>query len=147
MPLHPLPYCKPSINQLPRFSPQKTSPLLLPTLGAPRSVPFLASSAHGIDHNRDTSVVICGSDGTVIQMTTKHHAGTPAESTRLRRVMGSTLVTDSFGEERWMGVLENTRSLGDFKFKQFGVTPEPGVRGKLLKGNHHPSSWSRHTDS
>ena len=49
--------------------------------------------------------------------------------------MGSALVTDSFGEARWMGVLENTRSLGDFKFKPFGVTPEPEVREKLLKGS------------
>lgn len=75
-------------------------------------------------------------------MTTKHHAGTPVESTRLRRVMGSALVTDSFGEARWMGVLENTRSLGDFKYKPFGVTPEPEVREKLLKGNPYPSSCS-----
>jgi len=72
-------------------------------------------------------------------MTTKHHAGTPVESTRLRRVMGSGLVTDSFGEARWMGVLENTRSLGDFKYKPFGVTSEPEVREKLLKGDPHPS--------
>ena len=33
-----------------------------------------------------------------------------------------------------MGVLENTRSLGDFKYKPFGLTPEPEVRQKLLKG-------------
>ena len=38
-----------------------------------------------------------------------------------------------------MGVLENTRSLGDFKYKPFGLTPEPEVRQKLLKGNSHPS--------
>ena len=37
-----------------------------------------------------------------------------------------------------MGVLENTRSLGDFKFKPFGVTPEPEVREKLLKGSPRP---------
>ena len=73
-------------------------------------------------------------------MTTKHHAETPVESTRLRRVMGSALVTDSFGEGRWMGVLENTRSLGDFKYKPYGLTPEPEVREKLLKGNPHPPS-------
>ena len=82
-------------------------------------------------------MTICGADGTVTPMTTKHHAGTPVESTRLRRVMGSALVTDSFGEARWMGVLENTRSLGDFKYKPFGLTPEPEVRGKLLKGISH----------
>ncbi len=50
----------------------------------------------------------------------------------------------------WMGVLENTRgyfflprrnhiplivvSLGDLRFKKFGVTAEPEVRTKLLDG-------------
>ena len=44
-----------------------------------------------------------------------------------------------------MGVLENTRSLGDFKYKSFGITPEPEVRDKLLKGNpHRPSMFSSH---
>jgi protein phosphatase PTC6 len=67
-------------------------------------------------------------------MTTNHHADTPVESTRLRRMMGSSLITDSFGEARWMGALENTRGLGDLKFKPFGVTPEPEVRSKFLEG-------------
>lgn len=53
---------------------------------------------------------------------------------------------------RWMGALANTRwyvhfvyvpvklttgavySLGDLRFKKFGVTPEPEVRTKLLEG-------------
>ena len=39
-----------------------------------------------------------------------------------------------------MGVLENTRSLGDFKYKPFGITPEPEVRQKLLKGTFNPPS-------
>ena len=39
-----------------------------------------------------------------------------------------------------MGVLENTRSLGDFKYKPFGLTPEPEVRQKLLKGTLNPPS-------
>ena len=97
-------------------------------------------------HNRDTSVSICGIDGTVTPMTTKHHAETPIESTRLRRVMGSALVTDSFGEARWMGVLENTRSLGDFKYKPFGLTPEPEVRHRLLKGTPSPHVFYLFTD-
>jgi protein phosphatase PTC6 len=33
-----------------------------------------------------------------------------------------------------MGVLQNTRSLGDLKWKPFGVTPEPTVRTKVLDG-------------
>jgi len=52
-------------------------------------------------------------------------------------MMGSSLITDSFGEARWMGALENTRGLGDLKFKPFGVTPEPDVRSKLLNGSEY----------
>jgi len=36
-----------------------------------------------------------------------------------------------------MGALQNTRSLGDLKWKPFGVTPEPTVRTKLLEGTRH----------
>ena len=60
--------------------------------------------------------------------------------------MGSALVTDSFGEARWMGVLENTRSLGDFKYKPFGLTPEPEVRHRLLKGTPSPHVFYLFTD-
>jgi protein phosphatase PTC6 len=31
------------------------------------------------------------------------------EATRLRRMGADRLVADSFGESRWMGVIENTR--------------------------------------
>jgi protein phosphatase PTC6 len=49
-------------------------------------------------------------------------------------MMGSSLITDSFGESRWMGALVNTRCLGDLRFKKYGVTPEPQVKTKLLEG-------------
>jgi len=68
-------------------------------------------------------------------MTENHHADARVESIRLRRMMGSALITDSFGESRWMGALANTRGLGDLQYKKFGVTPEPEVRTKLLEGN------------
>lgn len=62
-------------------------------------------------------------------MTENHHADARIESTRLRKMMGSSLITDSFGQSRyfflifstskthhmhlvpyrWMGVLSNTR--------------------------------------
>ncbi|KAF9787224.1 phosphatase 2C-like domain-containing protein [Thelephora terrestris] len=119
-----------------RVSGATASIALLQTLDKP-APPFFAAEnvALTVAHVGDTSVAVCATDGGVTPMTTKHHPGTPLESTRLRRVMGSGLVTDSFGEARWMGVLENTRSLGDFKYKPFGVTPEPEVREKLLKGS------------
>ncbi|KAJ7932515.1 phosphatase 2C-like domain-containing protein [Mycena leptocephala] len=67
-------------------------------------------------------------------MTENHHADARVEAIRLRRMMGSSLITDSFGESRWMGALANTRCLGDMRYKKFGVTPEPEVRTKLLEG-------------
>ncbi|KAJ3515286.1 hypothetical protein NLJ89_g1864 [Agrocybe chaxingu] len=85
---------------------------------------------------RDTRVILCSTDGgRVFAMTENHHADAHVESIRLRRMMGSSLMTDSFGESRWMGALANTRCLGDLRFKRFGVTPEPEVRTKLLNGD------------
>ena len=99
--------------------------------------------------------MICSvNGGKAFAMTENHHADARVESIRLRRMMGSSLITDSFGESRWMGALTNTRwsvpmnpilcgnltdmcvrsSLGDLRYKKFGVTPEPEVRTKLLNG-------------
>ncbi|KAJ7630820.1 phosphatase 2C-like domain-containing protein, partial [Roridomyces roridus] len=87
----------------------------------------------------DTRVLLCSTDGgKVFPMTENHHADARVESIRLRRMMGSSLITDSFGESRWMGALANTRCLGDLRYKKFGVTPEPEVRTKLLEG----SQWA-----
>jgi len=68
-------------------------------------------------------------------MTENHRAESRIESNRLRRMMGSGLITDSFGDARWMGALQNTRSLGDLKWKPFGVTPEPTVQTKYIDGS------------
>jgi protein phosphatase PTC6 len=35
-------------------------------------------------------------------MTEKHHPDTPVESIRLRKMMGTSLITDSFGESRYV---------------------------------------------
>ncbi len=61
------------------------------------------------------------------------------EATRLRR-LGAGLITDSFGESRWMGAIENTRSLGDGDFKPAGVTAEPEVKHRILDGERSPYS-------
>jgi protein phosphatase PTC6 len=66
-------------------------------------------------------------------MTDVHHAEARHEATRLRRSPGSALITDSFGETRFMGALANTRCLGDLRYKPYGVTAEPEVRTKLLE--------------
>ncbi|KAF7339564.1 Protein phosphatase 2C 4 [Mycena sanguinolenta] len=91
-----------------------------------------------VAHCGDTRVLLCSTDGKVHPMTENHHADARVEAIRLRRMMGSSLITDSFGESRWMGALANTRCLGDLRYKRFGVTPEPEVRTKLLEG----SKWA-----
>ncbi|KAI6008285.1 phosphatase 2C-like domain-containing protein [Pisolithus orientalis] len=99
--------------------------------------PFFSSRklALTVAHCGDARVLLCSTDGGfVYPMTEDHHPDTPVEATRLRRVMGSALITDSFGESRWMGALANTRAIGDLRYKPYGVTPEPEVRAKLLEG-------------
>ncbi|KAJ6509421.1 phosphatase 2C-like domain-containing protein [Mycena vitilis] len=108
---------------------------ILHSLDAP-ATPFFSSQKLALT---DTRVLLCSTDGgKVCPMTENHHADARVESIRLRRMMGSSLITDSYGESRWMGALANTRCLGDLRYKKFGVTPEPEVRTKLLKG----SEWA-----
>ncbi|KAK0456681.1 phosphatase 2C-domain-containing protein [Armillaria borealis] len=107
--------------------------LLMPQATAPFSAKTVALT---VAHCGDTRILLCSTDSAkVFRMTDKHHADARVESIRLRRMMGASLITDSFGESRWMGALENTRGLGDIQFKKFGVTPEPEIRTKLLEGN------------
>jgi len=88
-----------------------------------------------VAHCGDTRVLLCATkNGQAFPMTETHHADSHIESIRLRRMMGSSVITDSFGESRWMGVLANTRCLGDLRYKRFGVTAEPEVRTKVLEG-------------
>ncbi|KAJ6574994.1 phosphatase 2C-like domain-containing protein [Mycena capillaripes] len=113
---------------------------ILHSLDSP-ATPFFSSQklALTIAHCGDTRVLLCSTDGgKVCPMTENHHADARVEAIRLRRMMGSSLITDSFGESRWMGALANTRCLGDLRYKKFGVTPEPEVRTKLLEG----SEWA-----
>ncbi|KAH6916840.1 phosphatase 2C-like domain-containing protein [Coprinopsis sp. MPI-PUGE-AT-0042] len=109
---------------------------LVHSLDAP-ATPFFAAKriALTVAHCGDTRVMLCPvKGGHAFPMTDNHHADARTESSRLRRMMGSSLITDSFGEARWMGALVNTRCLGDLRYKKFGVTPEPEVRTKLLNG-------------
>lgn len=99
--------------------------------------PFFSSTklVLTVAHAGDARVLLCTTnDCLVCPMTENHHPDTLIEATRLRRMMGSSLITDSFGESRWMGALANTRALGDLKWKPYGVTPEPDVRTMLLEG-------------
>ncbi|KAF7968229.1 hypothetical protein HWV62_31611 [Athelia sp. TMB] len=110
-----------------------SSIVILHSLDAPAS-PFFSCQklALTVAHCGDTRVLLCSTEGKVCPMTENHHADARVESARLRRMMGTALIADSFGETRWMGALANTRGLGDLHYKKFGVTPEPEVRTKLL---------------
>ncbi|KAI0080275.1 protein serine/threonine phosphatase 2C [Panus rudis PR-1116 ss-1] len=114
------------------------SVVLLQSLDIPPG-PFFTSNklALTIAHVGDTRVLLTSIDGKVATLTEKHHADARVEAVRLRRMMGSGLITDSFGEARWMGALENTRSLGDLKWKPYGVTPEPQVETRILDGPNY----------
>ncbi|KAG9314268.1 phosphatase 2C-like domain-containing protein [Chiua virens] len=96
--------------------------------------PFFSSEklALTVAHCGDARVLLCSRKGDLVYpMTENHHPDSRVEATRLRRMMGSALITDSFGESRSVPALS---TLGDLKFKPFGVTPEPEVRAKLLEG-------------
>ncbi|KIK70867.1 hypothetical protein GYMLUDRAFT_147583 [Collybiopsis luxurians FD-317 M1] len=111
------------------------SVVILQSLDAP-ATPFFSAKrlALTVAHCGDTRVLLCSTEGGKVHpMTETHHADARGESIRLRRMMGSSLITDSYGESRWMGALANTRGLGDLRFKKFGVTAEPEIRTKLLE--------------
>ncbi|CAL1695322.1 unnamed protein product [Somion occarium] len=111
------------------------SVVLLRSLDCPQ-LPFFGSAkvALTVAHVGDTRVLLTATDGKVTPLTENHHADARVEAIRLRKMMGTGLITDSFGEARWMGALANTRSLGDLKFKPLGVTAEPEVRTLVVDG-------------
>ncbi|KAL4400531.1 Protein phosphatase 2C 6 [Malassezia pachydermatis] len=85
-------------------------------------------------HIGDTRFLLCPvDDGQAIPLTTLHHPEEPNEADRLSR-LGAGIVTDSFGETRFLGSFANTRSFGDAFGKRYGVTAEPEVRTHLLRG-------------
>jgi len=109
---------------------------LLHSLDVPSS-PVLSAErvALRIAHCGDTRALICAARGGLAhRLTEKHHAEARHESARLRRLGAVGSITDSFGETRWMGAVENTRGLGDTAFKRFGVTAEPEMTHRILHG-------------
>ncbi|KAI0304770.1 phosphatase 2C-like domain-containing protein [Russula brevipes] len=103
--------------------------------------PFFSAQrmALTVAHVGDTRILLCATQGgTAFAMTENHRADCRIESVRLRRMMGTGVIADSFGDTRWMGALENTRSLGDLKWKPWGVTAEPEVKTKLVES----SQWA-----
>jgi protein phosphatase PTC6 len=98
-------------------------------ISTPTATPFwnpASPSTLLIAHVGDTRILLCRtSDGKAVPLTTNHHPSTPVEASRLRRYAAS-FVTDSFGEERVLG-LANTRAFGDISSKRIGVSAEPQI--------------------
>lgn len=98
-------------------------------ISTPSPTPFwnpASPSTIVVAHVGDTRILLCKvSDGESVSLTTNHHPSTPVEATRLRRY-AATFVTDSFGEERVLG-LANTRAFGDISSKRIGVSAEPEI--------------------
>ncbi|GAA5809850.1 hypothetical protein MFLAVUS_003265 [Mucor flavus] len=91
---------------------------------------FWESEAYDIivGHVGDTRILLCdASTGHAVPLTTgDHHPGNPVETDRLRKYAGF-VTTDSWGDERIMGMLATSRAFGDAKLKRFGVSAEPDI--------------------
>ncbi|EIE91728.1 hypothetical protein RO3G_16439 [Rhizopus delemar RA 99-880] len=81
-----------------------------------------------IGHVGDTRILLCDANtGEVVPLTTgDHHPGNPVEIDRLRKYAGF-VTTDSWGDERIMGLLATSRAFGDAKLKKYGVSAEPDI--------------------
>ncbi|KAI8983655.1 phosphatase 2C-like domain-containing protein [Pilobolus umbonatus] len=94
-----------------------------------------------IGHVGDTRILLCDSTtGAVRTLTTgDHHPGNPIETERLRKYAGF-VTTDSWGDERIMGMLATSRAFGDAKLKRYGVSAEPDtVRYEI--NQHNPAAF------
>lgn len=109
---------------------------LLHSLDLPYSHPYYASSLLSLTvaHLGDTSCLLASTQsGRARRLTETHHADSRTESERLR-TSGTGIITDSFGESRWGGVVANTRAVGDAEFKPVGVIAEPDITKRVFKG-------------
>lgn len=109
-----------------RFKGGSTASVAL--ISTPTPAPFWHPNAHStvvVAHVGDTRILLCETaTGLAVPLTSDHHPSSPAEARRLTRYVESSLVTDSFGEERIAG-LANSRAFGDMTSKRIGVSAEP----------------------
>jgi protein phosphatase PTC6 len=109
-----------------RFKGGSTASVAL--ISTPTPAPFWHPAANStllVAHVGDTRMLLCETaTGLPRPLTSDHHPSSPSESRRLLRYAGSSLATDSFGEERIAG-LANSRAFGDVASKFLGVSAEP----------------------
>jgi protein phosphatase PTC6 len=98
-------------------------------ISTPTPTPFwhpASPSTLVTSHVGDTRILLCDTaNGKALACTSNHHPNHPKEAERMRRY-AATFVTDSFGEERVLG-LANTRAFGDMASKRYGVSAEPEI--------------------
>ncbi|KAJ2843957.1 Protein phosphatase 2C 6, partial [Coemansia erecta] len=85
----------------------------------------------------DSKAILCNVDkhgGIATALNTLHHPGVAGERERLQR-HGAFFSRDSFGEERAMARVANTRAFGDWQVKRFGVVAEPEINHYELQGD------------
>ncbi|KAG7664314.1 PTC6 [[Candida] subhashii] len=79
----------------------------------------------------DTRAILVDKNGLANALTEDHHPSNPLEAERLRKYAMNMIMTDSFGEQRFIA-LANTRSFGDVQYKEVGVTAEPDIRQYII---------------
>ena len=98
-------------------------------ISTPSPMPFwhpASPSTLITSHVGDTRILLCKTaTGEAVSTTSNHHPSHPREAERMRRY-AATFATDSFGEERVLG-LANTRAFGDMSSKRIGVSAEPEI--------------------
>ncbi|KAJ1849033.1 Protein phosphatase 2C 6 [Coemansia sp. RSA 2708] len=85
----------------------------------------------------DSKAILCKADqqgGLAQALNTLHHPGVREERERLQS-HGAFFSRDSFGEERAMARVANTRAFGDWQVKRFGVIAEPEIRHYEIQGD------------
>ncbi|KAJ1898995.1 Protein phosphatase 2C 6 [Coemansia sp. IMI 209127] len=85
----------------------------------------------------DSKAILCNVDkhgGMATALNTLHHPSVSGERERLQR-HGAFFSRDSFGEERAMARVANTRAFGDWQVKRFGVVAEPDINHYELQGD------------
>ncbi|KAJ1961446.1 Protein phosphatase 2C 6 [Dipsacomyces acuminosporus] len=85
----------------------------------------------------DSKAIVCNVDeqgGLARALNTLHHPGVREERERLQR-HGAFFSRDSFGEERAMARVANTRAFGDWQVKRFGVISEPEISHYEIQGD------------